>query len=285
MSRRRLSLLCFVAAALAAFAAVPKAMRARVDCPRGALPAYAHNDYANPRPLTDALALGYQGAEADVFLVGGELRLGHERPVAEHGAALEVEYLAPLRVLVARCGSLTASGQPFLLTVDIKEKSRPTFDSLVALLERYPELFVPGGATAADARHEAPIVVVLVGWYPEPLPSTSAVPLGRQLLVRHVDGGQLRITDPEIRLIGINYRKTMGRWWVTPGRRRRWLSTIRELKAANPSLRIRVFHAPVDEHLYRQLLAARVDLIGTQKLTETARLLGANLTSGHADSR
>lgn len=35
------------------------------------LPAYAHNDYLIDRPLVDALALGYRGVEADVFLVDG----------------------------------------------------------------------------------------------------------------------------------------------------------------------------------------------------------------------
>jgi len=47
----------------------------RSDCPRGTLPAYSHNDYLNTHPLSDALALGYRGAEADVFLVKGELQL------------------------------------------------------------------------------------------------------------------------------------------------------------------------------------------------------------------
>ena len=31
--------------------------------------AYAHNDYRNPRPLRDALSLGYRGVEADLFRV------------------------------------------------------------------------------------------------------------------------------------------------------------------------------------------------------------------------
>ena len=49
--------------------AAPIALPAQSGCTRGTLPAYAHNDYANARPLTDALSLGFRGAEADVFLV------------------------------------------------------------------------------------------------------------------------------------------------------------------------------------------------------------------------
>ena len=69
----RLSVVCFTLGGLTAAAQSP----GQPDCPRGTLPAYAHNDYINTRPLHDALSLGYKGVEADVFLVEGVLRLGH----------------------------------------------------------------------------------------------------------------------------------------------------------------------------------------------------------------
>jgi hypothetical protein len=43
------------------------------------IPAYAHNDYQNARPLSDALDLGFRGVEVDYVLIDGELRVGHER--------------------------------------------------------------------------------------------------------------------------------------------------------------------------------------------------------------
>lgn len=36
--------------------------------------AHSHNDYEQRRPLLDALALGFNGAEADIRLVDGRLR-------------------------------------------------------------------------------------------------------------------------------------------------------------------------------------------------------------------
>jgi hypothetical protein len=265
----RLSLLYFTVAELAAAAGLP----AQPPCPRGTLPAYAHNDYENPRPLHDALSLGYQGAEVDVFLIDGELRLGHKRRAARRGAALEAQYLAPLRSLVARCGRLTAAGRPFLLTVDIKEKSRETFDTLVALLARYPELFSPHSGKGAD-RHGTPAVeVVLVGWAPPALADGGPVPLGRQVQLQSTDARPAETTEPAVRLISLDYSKTMGRWWVTPAQRRRWLSTLRAVRAAHPAQRIRAHHVPVSEKVYQKLLAAGVDLIGTQSLDATAQLL------------
>ena len=259
----RLSLLCFLFGELAA-----AALSAQPACPRGALPAYAHNDYANQRPLHDALSLGYQGAEVDVFLVEGLLRLGHDQRAARRGALLEAQYLAPLRSLIARCGRLTADGRPFLLTVDIKKKSHPTLDTLLALFARYPELFSSG-----DGHVTPTIEVVLVGWDPREIASVSPMPFGRQMQLRRADARAAEHTDPGVRLISVDYSKTMGRWWATPARRRRWLSALREVKAANPRRLIRVHHVPVNERVYQKLLAAGVDLIGTESLAATALLL------------
>jgi hypothetical protein len=53
------------------------------------LPAYAHNDYYNARPLTDALSLGYQGVEADYVVVRGRVLVAHSRREAEETRTLE----------------------------------------------------------------------------------------------------------------------------------------------------------------------------------------------------
>jgi hypothetical protein len=243
-----------------------------LDCPRGGLPAYSHNDYLNAHPLYDALSLGYQGAEADVFLVNGTLQLGHERRAAEQDGNFETLYLAPLRALVARCETLTASRQPFLLTVEIKEESRPTFDTLVAVLARYPELFSRSSEQAGNAA--PPVQAVLVGWYPPGFADSVSIPLSRQARLQRAGKPPPDAGDPDVGLIGLDYAETIGRWWTTPGQRRRWLSAIRATKAAFPARRIRAYHVPVNVRKYRELLAAGVDLIGTLELAETARVLG-----------
>ncbi|MGH9889117.1 MAG: hypothetical protein ACREBE_26525, partial [bacterium] len=233
---------------------------AQSDCPRGTLPAYAHNDYLNAHPLDNALSLGYQGAEADVFLVNGTLQLGHDRRAAAQDGTFEALYLAPLRALVERCGALTADGQPFLLTLEIKEESRPTFDTLVAVLGRYRDLFSPDSSQANASGHAAPAVqAVLVGWYPPGFADSISVPLSRQARLQRANGPPPDAADRGVGLISLDYAETIGRRWATPSRRRHWLSAIRETKAGFPALRIRVYHVPVKERVYRDLLAAGVD--------------------------
>ena len=77
------------------------------------------------RPLSDALSLGYKGAEADVFLIDGELRLGHDRHAAERGATFEAQYLAPLRSLVARSGRSRPTDSRFCSTWKSRRSRRP----------------------------------------------------------------------------------------------------------------------------------------------------------------
>jgi len=60
------------------------------------------------------------------------------------------------------------------------------------------------------------------------------------------------------------------------------LAAIRATKTQFPAQRIRAYHVPVNQQLYRRLLDAGVDLIGTLELAETARLLRAISPSGRA---
>jgi hypothetical protein len=258
----------------------------RSDCPRGSLPAYSHNDYWNTRPLHDALSLGYKGVEADVFLVDGKLQVGHERRAAARDGTLEKDYLAPLREIVARCGNLTADGEPFLLDLEIKEESKPTFDTLVAVLSRYPELFSVDSGQGPESSSRAPAIQpVLVGWYPPEFSNTTAPPLSRQARILKADGPPTDAGDRSVGLISIDYQQTIGRRWQFPGHRRRWLAAIRATKTQFPNKRIRAYHVPVNQHVYRQLLDAGVDLIGTLELAETARILAADQCCLRPDRR
>ena len=58
--------------------------------------AHAHNDYEHPRPLLDALDHGFTSVEADVWLVGDELLVGHDLADLVPGRTLEKLYLDPL---------------------------------------------------------------------------------------------------------------------------------------------------------------------------------------------
>ncbi|WP_375436321.1 hypothetical protein [uncultured Hymenobacter sp.] len=77
------------------------------SCTRSQLPlarplhqGHSHNDYWRPHPLYDALQLGFQSVEADVFLIDSALLVGHERKSLQASRTLQTLYLEPLRQLL-----------------------------------------------------------------------------------------------------------------------------------------------------------------------------------------
>jgi hypothetical protein len=122
---------------------------------------HGHNDYLQRRPLEAALELGLGSVEADVFLVDGELRVGHERAHLRAGRTLRAMYLEPLAQAVrAREGRLLGQGRPFVLLVDIKADGEAVYARLreelaeyAWMLTRYPE----GG------RRDGAVTVILSG--------------------------------------------------------------------------------------------------------------------------
>jgi glycerophosphoryl diester phosphodiesterase len=245
------------------------------------LPAYAHNDYANPHPLSDALELGFRGVEADVLLRGGELRVAHDASAARPGRNLEALYLRPLRTIVQQCGHVLAPSTPFLLNVELKERSRPAYDSLLALLERYVDLFEPRLADGAGP----PVEIILVGWYPPAEHSTPDLQyqLWRQQRITTLSrdsGTQSRA----VRLVSLDYGKTIG--WSgrgpPPERAASWLARLRAAKGEGAGRLVRAYNVPVDPAVYRLLLEAGVDLIGTKRLSAAQQVL---LTVGAASLR
>jgi hypothetical protein len=244
-------------------------------CPdRAPLPAYAHNDYDNRAPLADALRLGYAGAEADVLLADGVVAVAHGRRHANPSRSLEALYLQPLRSLVRQCGRVLASDRPFLLNIELKERSPEAYDSLAALLDRYGDLLTersPGGTVAT-----APVEVVFVGWHP-PLAEFSrpaAAYVRVQDKITSVDRHVADDSTGRVRLVSLDYGKTIGR---EPRKRALWLAELRRAKSAGPGRIARVYNAPVRRDLYATLLAAGVDLIGTENLERTRRELEATL--------
>jgi len=260
MTRGQLALLSLV------FPASSLSATAAADCPSvHSLPAYSHNDYANPRPLIDALALGYRGVEVDLYLAGSELVAAHERRSVRRNRTLESLYLRPLERLIEQCGKAWLGSQPFLLNIELKEASRAAYHRLLETLRRYPALFSPRNLATP------PVEVVLVGWHPGTGRLADKLP-GYIRLQEHVTSPRRSpahsTTDSLVRLISLNYGKTI-RWngqRSPPTSLGNWLAAARRARDMGPRRLIRVFNVPVDTAVYRRLLEGGVDLVGVKDL-------------------
>lgn len=111
--------------------------------PRPLWRAHAHNDYEHPRPLFDALGHRFGSVEADIYLVGDQLLIGHTPDDLDPTRTLESLYLDPLARLVRNNHGCVYRGdrRPLQLLIDIKTEGASTYLELDRHLRRYRHLF------------------------------------------------------------------------------------------------------------------------------------------------
>jgi alkaline phosphatase len=102
---------------------------------------FAHNDYVRPQPFYTAFNLKVGYIEADVYLVGNNLLVAHQRNEIRQEKTLEALYLDPLLEQVKKNGgSAYPGGGDLTLMVDLKTEGKPTLTKLAQVLQRYPGL-------------------------------------------------------------------------------------------------------------------------------------------------
>ncbi|EAW10837.1 phosphatidylinositol-specific phospholipase C/glycerophosphodiester phosphodiesterase family protein [Aspergillus clavatus NRRL 1] len=84
------------------------------DFSRGISPVqcHSHNDYWRTVPLYDAIAAGCTGVEADIWLDGSELLVGHRRHSLSSDRTLKSLYVEPLTTILSKINSDSASNTP-----------------------------------------------------------------------------------------------------------------------------------------------------------------------------
>jgi hypothetical protein len=232
--------------------------------------AHAHNDYWHPRPLFDALEQGFCSFEADVFLIDGELRVGHARHELTAERTLAALYLEPLRrIALQNGGRIYPNGPTVTLLVDIKSGAADTFRALEKQLATYASMLtqVRGGET----RHGA-VQVVVSGNRPVDLIAASDVRLA------FVDG---RLSDLEEPVASEIMPLISDRWtthfrWRGEGpfsleEKTRLESIVAQ--AHDNGQRVRFWATPDRPEVWQALIEAEVDHINTDDLNGLARFL------------
>jgi len=240
------------------------------------LPAYAHNDYANERPLQDAIELGFRGVEVDYFVIDGELRVGHEIDETAAGRTIESLYLEPLRAYLGD-GAPHYENQPFILNIESKREGMETYDALHKLLSRYEEILT----TVRDGvEHPGPVQVILVGWYP-PLAYLRDQPVryaAVQILFDDLPSDHAQYPAHLVRLISQNYNAKLlarGRGPVSPRLRGRFHDVAAAAHTV-PGRLARVYNVPTRASAYSAILDTGVDLIGTKDIIGAQELLAGH---------
>ncbi|MCX8157016.1 MAG: phosphatidylinositol-specific phospholipase C/glycerophosphodiester phosphodiesterase family protein [Verrucomicrobiae bacterium] len=233
--------------------------------PRPLPQAHAHNDYEHERPLLDALAHGFCSVEADIWLVDGQLLVAHNRRDVKPERTLQKLYLDPLRERVRENGGrVYPQGPTVTLMIDVKSEAEATYAELRKVLEGYTNMLTRFTPTSTVP---GAVMVVLSG--------NRAARMVAAEAQRYValDG---RLGDLEgnasphlMPLISDNWTlhfRWRGAGEMPPEERQKLQRLVRQ--AHDQGRRIRFWATPERPEVWRELRAAGVDLLNTDKLAE-----------------
>jgi hypothetical protein len=232
--------------------------------------AHAHNDYEHPRPLFDALDQGFNSVEADIFLTDDQLLVGHSRRDLRPERTLEKLYLDPLRERIrANRGRVYPDGPTVFLLIDVKTEAKSTYAALARVLARYADIL----SVARDGQFEPKAVTVVVSG----------------------NCDREGITAEKVRYAGIDGRTT-DLDSTTPAHLMPWISAnwmllfrwkgegpmseeernkLRQIvqKAHEHGRLVRFWSTAESPVVWKELRAAGVDLLNTDKLAELRQFL------------
>ncbi|CAM5592082.1 phosphatidylinositol-specific phospholipase C/glycerophosphodiester phosphodiesterase family protein [Streptomyces fumanus] len=255
----------------------------RAHRPRPLWRAHAHNDYAHPRPLLDALDHRFGSVEADIHLVDGQLLVAHDPVDLDPARTLESLYLDPLAARVRAQGGSVYRGhhRPLQLLIDIKTEGASTYLELDRHLRRYRHLFT----TYAHGRvHPGPVTAVISG------DRAARAPMAAQTTRRAFYDG--RLTDlgtaapaSFIPLISDNW--TLNFTWQGVGafpdaERRKLRDIVRTAHARGQRVRFWAtpdLPGPARDAVWTELLAAGADHLNTDDLAGLEAFLDARGTA------
>ena len=232
--------------------------------------AHAHNDYEHTHPLFDALDHGFTSVEADVFLVDGNLLVGHDRDTLKPERTVESLYLAPLAERIQQNnGHVYPNGSRFFLLIDIKDDPQQTYHELQKLLAKRADML-----TTVEAGKVRPgtVTIVLTGNRPQIERDDS------RICYVALDG---RLSDLNSQaqahwmpMISDNWTKQF-QWKGNGAMPEHERAKLREIvKKAHASGRVvRFWATPEKENVWRELRSAGVDLINTDELDRLSLFL------------
>ena len=227
------------------------------------LHAHAHNDYEHARPLLDALDHGFCSVEADVWLMDGLLLVAHDRKDAKPDRTLERLYLDPLRERIAKNGGQVYRGGPSLtLLIDVKSDATNTYLTLSRVLRNYEKILT---RFTADRTEINAITVIISGNRARDLMAAETARLaaydGR---LDDLDSSSSRHFIPLISDTWTRVFKWRGEGPFPDDEKQKLKSLVE--RTHQQGRRLRFWATRDTPALWRELLAAGVDLINTDDL-------------------
>lgn len=235
--------------------------------------AHAHNDYEHKRPLLDALEQGFCSVEADVYLVGEELLVGHTPRDLKPERTLEKLYLAPLKERVQNNGGRVFREVPtFHLMIDVKTDAKATYAAVDRVLARYGDML----SAARDGKFQAGAVTVILSGNrdQETIKRQKVCYVGIDGRPADLDSEAPAHQIPWISTSWASVFRWMGEGPMPSAERDKLKEFV--AKAHRHGRKVRFWATPEKPQVWKELLAADVDLLNTDRLVELRRFLREN---------
>ena len=232
--------------------------------------AHAHNDYQHRRPLLDALDHGFCSVEADIFLVNGQLLVGHDRVELREGQTLQKLYLDPLRQRVKQNGGrVYRKGPTITLLTDIKTDGKNVYEVLRDVLASYEDILC--SVEDGEYRQRA-VQVVISGDRPKrEIAADKSRYAGIDGRLADLDSKEAAHLMPLISDRWTSHFRWRGVGEFPAAERDKLRTIVNRAHAAGR--RVRFWATPESPMLWRELLAARVDHINTDELDSLREFL------------
>ena len=230
--------------------------------------AHSHNDYEHTHPLADALAHGFWSVEADIWLRDGALLVAHDASDLSPNRTLQKLYLDPLRAFL-KTNVTARPAPPLTLLIDVKSDAEKTYVALRGVLENYADILT---RFETNSIRTNAVIVILSGNRAE------AVLRAEPVRFAALDG---RLPDLEsnppvalVPLVSDNWSKEF-KWRGEGPMPEAERTQLRELvaRAHAQGRRLRLWNAPDNANGWRELRAAGVDLLNTDKLAGLEQFL------------
>jgi alkaline phosphatase len=223
--------------------------------------AHSHNDYLNQSPLYAAFASSFGSIEADIFPVGEDLLVAHDKKDTVLRRSLRGLYINPLLRAFDSAG-----GRKLILLIDIKENYSLSLDLLIKELEPLKPFL-----TTVEKPNQ--LTIVISGERPPPAEYKNYpgfIFFDDDLKLPHTREEWNRVA-----LVSLPFNK-LSEWKGSGALKRKEKKRIEHIidsvhSAGKP---IRFWAAPDTETSWECQMNLGADLIGTDKVRELADFLG-----------
>ena len=262
------------------------------------IPCHSHNDYERQIPLYDALNVGCTSIEADIWLQGDDLLIGHTESSLDPSRTLKSLYLDPLTSILGdrnpdldlndgedHSGSLKGvftanSTTSLILLVDVKTDSAAT---LPVLMKQLSPLRKQGLLTHFDGSRtiQGPITVVATGntkfdaiYYAKDRFVFFDAPLDHKWREDNPADAKLYNKDNSY-YASVSFEKAIGKPSFRGDLSDEQITKIKEQVqgAHTRGLKMRYWDTPAGEKIWKQLWKEGVDVLNVDDLKKAKQFL------------